>query len=272
MNKIILRELVKKSKFGDKKALEQLISEVQNDIYALALRFLWNSEDAKEASQEILVKAITHLSDFREDSEFSTWIYKIASNHLLDIKKSSVEKMKLTQVLFEEDLHTDLSEPSDILRNDPEFSILLEEVRIGCTTAMLNCLDRNHRMTYIIGEILEIESKQAASILNLSENGFRKQLERARSLVQEFLNRVCGVVSPKCKCQCRRRITKAISSGRVSKSNFAFARSLSDHNKTINTIQELHLLKRTVAIYQYGVEFRSPVDFSEKLRSIIESI
>lgn len=263
---------VEAAKNGDKAALASLISQTQDYIYSLALRFLWNEEDAKEAAQEILVKVVTHLSEFRETSQFSTWCYRIATNHLLDVKKSIVEKMKLNQDSFEEDLHTGLSEPNEELKGDPLYPVLLEEIRIGCTTAMLNCLDRNHRIVYIIGEILEIESGQASLILSLTPSAFRKRLERARRLVEDLTKRVCGIIDSTNRCNCRLRLPTALAQGRVAKDHLTFAGSRADHAKVVSKIRELQNLRKVTAAYQTGGIFKSPNDFAVKLRLVLDSI
>src|SRR3972149_7555755 len=91
--------LVSLAKEGDKKALAELVLQIQDKIYGLALRMLYNPSDAEDASQEILLKIITHLGTFRGESSFSTWMYRVAANHLLTMRKRRAE---LRAVSFEE--------------------------------------------------------------------------------------------------------------------------------------------------------------------------
>src|SRR5437879_9200416 len=65
---------------------------------------LWNREDAEDATQEILVRVVTQLSSFNFRSRLKTWTYRVAVNHLLDRKKSAVERMDLNFVRLSEDL------------------------------------------------------------------------------------------------------------------------------------------------------------------------
>ena len=76
-----LQDLVKKATAGDKKALEALVTEVQDMVFNLSLRMLGTFSDAEDAAQDILLKMITHLSSFRGDSAFTTWVFSIAVNH-----------------------------------------------------------------------------------------------------------------------------------------------------------------------------------------------
>ena len=87
-----LNTLVKKANLGDRKSLELVILEVKDLIYNLSLKMLLFPEDAKDATQDILIKVITHLSTFNYQSQFKTWIYRVATNYLINYKgKKSIE-------------------------------------------------------------------------------------------------------------------------------------------------------------------------------------
>src|SRR5262249_52141960 len=81
-----LEQLVSRARQGDRAGLEELISRIQNKVYALALRMLWHPEDARDATQDIMIRVVTHLSDFGGRSAFLTWVYRIASNYLLTVR------------------------------------------------------------------------------------------------------------------------------------------------------------------------------------------
>src|SRR2546421_5538695 len=146
--------LVKNILSGDKKALEKLIRALQGNIFSLSLRFLWLKEDAEDATQEILVKVITNLGKFEDKSKFTTWVYRIAVNHLLNLKKNKLEQ-SLSFSEFGKDLENNLNTASYELADK---NLLIEEVKIGCTLGMLICLDRNLRIAYILGEVFELKS------------------------------------------------------------------------------------------------------------------
>ena len=95
---------------------------------------------------------------------------------------------------------------------------------VGCTQAMLLCLDREQRMAYVLGEVLELPSDEAAELSGTSPAAFRKRLERARGRIQEFMQGHCGLLDPANPCRCRRRIGAAIQSQRVDPGNLLFAR------------------------------------------------
>ena len=67
-----LEDSVELAQAGNKVALENVIEQIQGRIYGLALRMLWHPEDARDATQEILIRVITHLGGFRRESAFMT--------------------------------------------------------------------------------------------------------------------------------------------------------------------------------------------------------
>ena len=73
-----LKNLVNAAKQGDKHALENLIQAIQHRIYGLSLKMLFHPQDAEDATQEILIRIITHLSSFAHKSSFDTWALKVA--------------------------------------------------------------------------------------------------------------------------------------------------------------------------------------------------
>src|SRR6266516_7337276 len=91
-----LEHLVEQAREGDKEALEAVVRDIQDPIYNLALRMLWHPSDAEDATQEILLKVITHLSQFRQESAFTTWVYQIARNHLLTTRRHRAETTPLS--------------------------------------------------------------------------------------------------------------------------------------------------------------------------------
>jgi hypothetical protein len=84
--------VVRKAQDGDRESLEWLARRHSPWIYNIALRMLGHPDDAQDASQEILVKVITRLSTFEGRSSFRTWLYRIAFNHLLTMKRLRRER------------------------------------------------------------------------------------------------------------------------------------------------------------------------------------
>ena len=103
-----LEDLVERASGGDKVALEEMVRQIQDKVYGLALRMLWHPADAEDATQEILIKVITHLGTFRGESAFMTWVYRVASNYLLTARKRRAEREEMTFANFSEQLDAGL--------------------------------------------------------------------------------------------------------------------------------------------------------------------
>ena len=204
---------------GDAIALEQLVVSVRDRVYRLSLRMTACPADAEDATQEILVRVVTRLSTFRGQAAFSTWVHRIAVNHLLDRAKSAVERMELTFDVYATDLLDGLaSSPS----TSPDAALLEREVQLACTHAMLTCLDRDHRVAYILGEIFEVDSDDGGYICEIPPATYRKRLSRARQRVRGFLDEHCGLVNPVAACHCSRRVDAAVAAGRADPSALKF--------------------------------------------------
>jgi RNA polymerase sigma factor (sigma-70 family) len=222
-------KLARQAVDGDRDALDRLVRDLQGDVYGLSLRMLWNREDAEDATQEILVRVVTRLAQFNFQSKLSTWVYRIAVNYILDVKKSPMERMQLTFQAFGEDLADGLSADGPA---DAERSMLIEEVKIGCTFGMLQCLDRAHRLAYVLGEILDLPGPEAAEALEITPELFRKRLQHARVAIETFTRAHCGLASNSANCACHRRVPAALRLGRVRPDALDFAEQPSSYQET----------------------------------------
>jgi RNA polymerase sigma factor (sigma-70 family) len=200
--------LVRKAQGGDKASLQELVGVIQDDVYRLALRMLYDPDDAGDAAQEILILVVTKLSTFEFRSAFRTWMYRVAANYLIGAKKNRDKDPKLSFDDYRQDLGSDLAESGDHA-GDAEHQVLLNEVRISCTMAMLLCLDAKHRLAYILGDIMELDHAEAGAALAISQANFRKQLSRARTKVVDFTSKSCGLVSDDAKCSCAKKLPGA---------------------------------------------------------------
>ena len=137
-----LQAIVDKAAAGDKNALETLIADVKDIVFNLSLRMLGTFADAEDATQDILLKMITHLSSFRGDSSFTTWVFRIAVNHLKNYKKHMFAHNALSFEFYGNDIENGKIEDVPDLTQNVEKDILAEELKMSCTNVMLQCLDK----------------------------------------------------------------------------------------------------------------------------------
>lgn len=257
---------------GDRDALESVIRAVQPDVYGLALRFLWHPQDAEDATQEILIRIITSLGGFRGESRFRTWVFRVACNLLLTMQKKRMEQRTVSFEEFGDDLARGLSDDSFRVEHDLDEALLLEEVKIGCTLAMLLCLDRSHRLAYILGEIVELDHREAAEVLQITPAAYRKRLSRARASITSFMSSRCGLAKPANACRCRRRVAAAVELGRVDPGDLLFASSLEQARRfpqTLVHIRELEETRRAAALYRSHPDPKPSQDFLSWLKEVV---
>src|ERR1700736_2276444 len=169
--------LVLRARSGDRKALEELVRRHQPWIYNIAVRMLCSPQEAQDATQEILIKALTHLSSFEGRSAFRTWLYRIVVRHVLNAKRGRLEPAALSFSCYGHGLaNTPDLDPPDQGTVGADVQLLVEEARIGCTAGMLLCLDREQRLIYILGEIFEVTDVVGGELLEISRENFRQRL------------------------------------------------------------------------------------------------
>ena len=216
-----LLALVEKAVAGDKKSLETVLSSVQDLVFNLSLRMLGTFPDAEDASQDILLKVMTHLSSYKGESAFSTWVFSIAANHLRDYKKHMFGKFPLSFEFYGDDIkNADIHNVPD-LTQDVEKSILAEELKLSCTNVMLQCLDAESRCIFILGTMFKIDSRIAGDILGITPEAYRQRLVRVRRRMADFLSEYCGEYG-KGKCHCTERINYAIQNHRLMPKQLSF--------------------------------------------------
>lgn len=262
-----LEDVARRAVDGDRDALDSLVRALQGDIYGLALRMLWNREDAEDATQEILVRVVTRLSQFDFRSKLTTWVYRVAVNYILDVQKSPVERMHLSFDRFAEDLAEGLSADGP---RDGERSLLTEEVKIGCTLGMLQCLDRPHRLAYVLGEILELSGPEAAEALEIAPEVFRKRLQRARDAIVSFTRAYCGLVSDTAACRCNRRVPAALRLGRARADALDFAARASSFQEARAVVRRVDEARWALEVHRTSHPRDSPVDFARRLAQALD--
>jgi RNA polymerase sigma factor (sigma-70 family) len=266
--------LVEQARSGSAEAVEALVRRHQAFLYNVAVRMLYHPQDAEDATQEILIKAVTKLSTFEGRSRFRTWLYRIATNHLLNMKRGRMEPVALSFTEYGGNLEAtpdlDLPDPREV---PVDVRLLIDEARIGCTTAMLLCFDREQRLAYVLGEILGASDTVAAEVLEISRDAFRQRLSRARHDLHNFMNERCGLVNRANTCRCDRKTRGSMQAGYVDPDKLLFARERVRHVREVAA-------QRTADVARYGDlcvdvfrehPFYEPTDLSSRIREVIES-
>ena len=259
-----LRRLALAAGEGDRGALELVLASVHDDVYRLALRMLWHPEDAEDAMQEALIRIMTRISSYRGEAAFRTWAYRVAANHILNWRKSRAEQENLNFRRFAEDLHEGLEDPDPA---KPDAAILAEEVKLGCTLGMLLCLDRDHRLAYVLSDVFDLPSADGAYICEVTPATFRKRASRARAQLREFVGVNCGLVNRSARCRCDRRVATAVRIGRVQPQ----ALLLAEHVDTETAVGDMEQLHDLASLMRSHPDYQAPETAKDAIRRLIAS-
>ncbi len=208
--------LVERVRSGAREVLERLVQRHQAWIYNIAVRMVFQPQDAEEVTQEVLVKVITRLGSFRGESRFRTWLYRIVANHVLNMRRRDAEAVAPTFAAYGAAIdgtpELDLPDPQSV---PVDLPLLVEEAKVSCTMGMLLCLDRKQRLVFTLGEILGASDAIGGEVLEMTADNFRQSLSRARRDLYQFMNGQCGLVNEANPCRCPKKTRGFIQAGHV---------------------------------------------------------
>lgn len=261
-----LQALVDKATAGDKKALEALITGVQDIVFNLSLRMLGTFADAEDATQDILLKMITHLSSFRGDSSFTTWVFRIAVNHLKNYKKHMFARYPLSFEYYGDDIENGKIQDVPDLTQNVEKDILAEELKMSCTNVMLQCLDTESRCIFILGTMFKVDSRIAGDLLEMTPEAYRQRLSRIRKKMADFLGQYCGEYG-RGKCKCKDRVNYAIQAHRINPLQLDYATAT---EIPIQTMLDVKNAMEDLDDLSHDFSFCKPYQSPERTKHLIQ--
>ena len=266
-----LQSLVMKATSGDKEALEMLVTGVQDIIFNLSLRMLGTFADAEDATQDILLKMITHLSSFRGDSSFTTWVFSIAVNHLKNYKKHMFAHVPLSFEYYGDDISNGKIHDVPDLTQNVEKNILAEELKMSCTNVMLQCLDAESRCIFVLGTMFRTDSRIAGEILGITPEAYRQRLSRVRRKMADFLGEYCGEYGNG-KCRCADRINYAIKSHRLDPSHTDYTSAKEISPETMLDVKEaMEEIDGLAQSFTFIKMYEAPERISQYIKDFLSS-
>jgi RNA polymerase sigma factor (sigma-70 family) len=271
-------KLVLKAQEGSSEALEQLLLRHRPWIFNIAIRMLLMPADAEDATQDIIVKVLQGFQSFRAESKFSTWLYRIAVNHILNFKRRNWTSSNAVCSFTDASLglkgtpDLDLPDQSSV---PVSLNILVEEAKIGCSMGMLLCLDGRQRLVFTLGEIFGVSDAVGAKIADVTPANFRQILCRTRQDLYSFLRGECSLIDPNNACRCERKTSSYIQRGFVDPNNLKFT---SDYRRKVRDVAQSRINELQEAYMQVcaNVYFDHPFYDSpsqiQKVRKAIETI
>ena len=177
--------LVERFKQGDNKAFDELVRKYQNKIYDLAYHFTHDVEDALELSQEIFLRAFKYLGDFKQQSNFYTWLYRIAQNLGIDYTRS--KKRRLKTVALTEDMYSKKYVLSNVAFASPSRLVETKELRNEIAKAV-DMLSPREKSAFILRYYEDLDLKSIAEVLGCRVGTVKAHLSHGRSKLKDILS------------------------------------------------------------------------------------
>lgn len=170
--------LVRRFSAGEIHAFDELAGRYHAKLHGLAYRMLGNHEDAQDAVQEILVRLLRSLPTYVEKARFSTWLYRLASNTIVDFRRRHGRAA--------DTLTLDQQEPVASDENDPDAACS-RSARAGLIATAMQALPEPQRMLLALRDQEGLSNQEVADILGIEVGTLKARLHRARSSLRKIL-------------------------------------------------------------------------------------
>ena len=179
MTEEALNLLIQKAQKGDLRAFEQLAEQYHSKIYNICLGIMGNPHDAEDAAQNALIKVYRAVGDFKFQSKFSTWVYRITTNVCMD----EVRKRKRTSAVSSDEL------AEDVFGTDhatPEAHALSREA-VSDLKSAIGRLKDDHKKMIVLRDINGFSYEEIARITKCSVGTVKSRISRARGALKDIL-------------------------------------------------------------------------------------
>jgi len=188
--------LIAASQNGDAAALEALVRTHQDRVYGFAVRMCRNVEDAKDILQETFLGVIRSIREFREESKFSTWLYRIASNACLKKRRRGVHDPTPEKELSLDDLmprpDSEGRKPEIADWSDNAERALLRGELSARMEAAIDKLPKDYKIVLVLRDVEGLSADETAQVVGLSVAAVKSRLHRARVFVRRELAEYLG--------------------------------------------------------------------------------
>jgi RNA polymerase sigma-70 factor, ECF subfamily len=187
-------QLLRRARRGEWDAFEALVNRLEPQIYNVAYRIVQQRQDAEDAVQQTFLSVMENMDGFREQSSVATWIRRIATNHaLVMLRKRRVRRTVPLNGGGQDDDTAGLPHPDFIAQwqDSPPELAQRAEVKQLLETALAE-LDEKYRLVFVLRDVEEFSTREAAELLSISEANVKVRLLRARLQLRERLTRQLG--------------------------------------------------------------------------------
>jgi len=185
------KQLIEQSKQGDEAAFAELVRRYRRKIFFLCKQLIGDQELAEDITQETFIQAYRHLNNFKMQSKFYTWIYRIAVNLCINLIRKK-QTQKTTALLSDLSYTTEKSHDFLTKMQQKVESVETKELHDAIEKG-LGFLSPEHKEVLVLYDIEGLSHKEIAKKLNTNEGTVRSRLHYARKQMQKFLKTYLGI-------------------------------------------------------------------------------
>ena len=180
------QELLRRVQAGHKEDFYELIKPYERRVYTAAFAVLRNEAEAEDAAQEAILKAFTHLQQFRAEARFSTWLIQIAVNEALMRRRRA--HSQIMEPIGEHQEEDGTYTPRDFAdwREIPSEALERKEIRQKLAGAVA-ALAEKYRQVFVLRDIQHMSIEETAEALGISRASVKTRLLRARLMLRDML-------------------------------------------------------------------------------------
>src|SRR5260370_2314439 len=172
---------------GEKDLFLELIRPYQRTVYATLISMLGSKEDAEDVSQDVLLKALGRLQQFRRESAFGTWLIQIAINEARMRKRKMRHGIMFSLTNQADDDGSYVPKEFADWREIPSEALERSEIR-GALAKALTLLEEHYRLAFVLRDVNELSITETANILGITRGAVKTRLRRARLMLRDILS------------------------------------------------------------------------------------
>jgi RNA polymerase sigma-70 factor, ECF subfamily len=180
------QELLRRVQAGEKHLFYEVVKPYERRVYSAALAVLRNEADAEDAAQEAILKAFTHIRQFRAEARFSTWLIQIAVNEALMRRRRA--HPEIIEPISERQAEDGQYTPRDFAdwREIPSEVLERKEIRQKLADAVA-ALAQKYRDVFVLRDVQHLSIEETAEALGISRASVKTRLLRARLMLRDML-------------------------------------------------------------------------------------
>jgi len=199
-------KLVKRAQQGDRAAFGSLVEPWRKPLFGYIYRMVTLRQDAEDLLQDVLVRVLEDIRNYRGEARFKSWLFGIATHACLDHLRHRKRWRVEAQCIGEQEAteHPEQLEGFHELMSSPGFVYEIREHIAFCFSCIARSLEAEEQAAVMLKEVLEFTNQEAAAILRVSEPIFRHRLSDARAKMTQAFDGLCALINKTGVCyQCQ---------------------------------------------------------------------